>query len=87
MLNMMNSRSELEMSLRNNTAMTPVSQVLHESCFKGKKKKIANIMLVFFLTVHVDWMNGSWVSVFEKSQHTPLKERSWPPLKSVTKTR
>lgn len=44
-------------------------------------------MLVFFLTVHVDWMNGSWVSVFEKSQHTPLKKRSWPPLKSVTKAR
>lgn len=39
MLNMMNSRSELEMSLRNNTAMTPVSQVLHKSCLKEKKKK------------------------------------------------
>lgn len=42
--------------------MTPVSQVLNESCLK-KKTNIENIMLMFFLTVHFDWMKGSWVSL------------------------
>jgi len=61
------------MSRRNNTAMTPVSQVLDESCLKEKrkKKKIANVMLVFFLTARIDWMNGSWVSVFENLSPHP----------------
>lgn len=37
-------------------------------------------MLVFILTLCVDWRKGSWVSAIQN-----LKERSWPPLKSVTK--
>lgn len=36
------SRSKLEVSLRNNTAVTPGSQVLNKSCWKGKKNSKPN---------------------------------------------
>ena len=42
MLNVIDARSKLEMSLRNNTAMTPVSQVLNESCLKKKNDSKCN---------------------------------------------
>lgn len=30
-----------------------------------RKKKVANVMLVVFLAVCIDWMKGNWVSVTE----------------------
>lgn len=71
------SRSKLEVSIRNNTAVTPDTQVLNESCWKEKKKPQKPVV---FLTLCVDWRKESWVSAFQN-----LKERSCPPLKSVTK--
>lgn len=43
------SRSKLEMSLRNNTAMIPVSQVLSESCSREKKDSKRNAGVFFSL--------------------------------------